>query len=732
VYGGKPLCGLEKIMKKFFTTFILLYSVIGAVAQDTVSVNFNKEQQLDEIVITASRSERKLGNVAIPVQLVSQQTIKKTGSLKLQDILQEQTGVVIVNSNLGSSLNGYPNPFGQGVQMLGLDPAYTLILLDGEPLIGRNGGILKLGRLSTGNIKQIEIVKGPSSSLYGSEAMAGVINIITLPPKKENIELQLHHATNNTWGNTLSYSNRLNKTGVQFFINRYSSSGFDLDKNIYGKTVDPYREWNGQVKITHDFSTKVQLLATARNFDSKQNNNYQILWQNNPAVAKGYTTEKDQSAFIQLRWQMKPERKFYFRTFYDRYRNNSFVNLDKTTTRFDETSFNQSILKPELQFERKHGKNNYVAGAGTYFEMIDASRYAGKRNLVTLYAFTQKEWSLAKDKLTFIAGGRIDKRNDFSAKISPRLALAYKPNSKWKFTASAGWGFKAPDFRHLYLSFYNSQIGYSLIGAKELPSQLQQLQQQGLLASGADISPYLNSPDLKAETSFGSHTGAQFKNEKWNAEIGLFRNDIKNLIENFALPFTRSNGQPVFSYHNIGRVYTQGAEVSAKYKLTKNISLSSGYQFLDAKDKEVLEQIKAGKLYKRDPGTFITTAVKRSDYSGLFNRSKHTANFKAEYNSDKSGWNIYARAVYRGQFGFTDINGNAIADDAAEMVKGFWMLNMAVSKPFRYGFTLQCGAENLLNYTNPARLSNIAGRLFFINFNYSFVNNNNKHIKQQK
>lgn len=722
--------------KKLLPVIITLLFGFNAKAQNlpgyTPDSNFNKEQHLSEIVVTATRSERKMGNVAVPVQLVSQKTIQNTGSLRLQDILQEQTGLVIVNSSLGSALNGYPNPFGQGVQMLGLDPAYTLILLDGEPLIGRNGGILKLGRLTTGNIKQVEIVKGPSSSLYGSEAMAGVINIITQPPQKQNVELQLHKATNNTWGTGLSYGNRFNKTGVQFFINRYSSSGYDLDKTIYGKTVDPFREWNGQLKITQDFSNKLQLLASVRQFDSKQNNDYQILWQNQPAFAKGHSTEKDQSAFIQLRWLQKPEKKFYFRTFYDHYRNNSFVNLDKTTTRFDETSFDQSMLKPEIQFESKHKENRYVAGTGVYFEMIDASRYAGKRNLTTVYAFTQKEWSLLKNKFTFIAGGRIDKRSDFAAKISPRIAAAYKPNSKWKFTASSGWGFKAPDFRHLYLSFYNSQIGYSLIGTKELSSQLQQLQQQGLLQPGADITPYLNNPDLKPETSFGSHLGAKFNNGKWNVETGFFRNDIQNLIENFSLAFGRSNGQPIFSYHNVGKVYTQGIEASIRYRVIKNISLAAGYQFVDAKDKQVLKQIDENKLYKRDLNTYATSLVKRSDYFGLFNRSRHTANIKLEYDNDKAGWNVYARAVYRGQFGFSDMNGNNIADDPAEMLNGFWMLNIAVSKSFSGVFSIQCGAENILDYTNPARLSNIAGRLFFINLNYSFVNNHNKHTNQQK
>ena len=693
-------------------------------AQDTA---FNAEKSLTEVLVTAKRSERKLGSIAVPVQLVSQKTIRQTGSLRLQDILQEQTGLVIVNSNLGSALNGYPNPFGQGVQLLGLDPAYTLILLDGEPLIGRNGGILKLGRLSTGNIKQIEIVKGPSSSLYGSEAMAGVINIITVTPQKANAEFQLHHATNNDWGSGFSYANRFKKTGIRFFINRYSSSGYDLDKNLYGKTMDPFRDWNGQLKITHDFSNTLQLLISLRQYDSKQDNNYQILWLGQPAVAKGYTAEKDQSDFLQLRWQMKKDQKIYFRTFFDRYLNHSFVNLDKTMKRFDETSFNQSILKPEWQFESSRNGSRYVAGAGAYFEMIDASRYAGKRNLTTLYVFTQKEWSLNKDKFTLIAGGRVDKRNDFAAKISPRIAMAYKPNSTWKFTASGGLGFKAPDFRHLYLSFYNSQIGYSLIGAKELSSQLQLLKQQGLLQPGADITSYLNYPDLKPETSFGSHLGATYNHKKWNAEFSLFRNDIRNLIDPFTLPFARSNGQAIYSYHNVNRVYTQGFTTDIKYKLMKGVILSAGYQFLDAKDKAVLHQIGEGKLYKRDLNTYTTALVKRSDYFGLFNRSRHTANFKIDFNDPQSGWNVYARGVYRGTFGFSDLNGNQIADDPAEMVKGFWMINIALRKTIRENFSIQAGVENGLDYTNPVQVSNIAGRLFFINLDYTFVNNQNKH-----
>ena len=121
----------------------------------------------DSVVVTATRTERKLSNLTVPVTIINAKTIQQNGALRLTDILKEQTGL-----NLTSG-------FGAGVQLQGLNPDYTIILINGEPLVGRTAGVLDLNRIALGNIKKIEIVKGPSSSLYGSEAMAGVINIIT-------------------------------------------------------------------------------------------------------------------------------------------------------------------------------------------------------------------------------------------------------------------------------------------------------------------------------------------------------------------------------------------------------------------------------------------------------------------------------------------------------------------------------------------------------------------------
>ncbi len=720
-------------MKKYFfipLLFILLF-IINSDAQkeplkDTLSGSG------EEIVVTANRSERKLSNVAVPTILISKKIIQKTGSLRLQDILQEQTGLVMVNSTLGTSLNGYPNPFGQGIQMLGLDPAYTAILLDGEPLVGRNAGILKLGRIATGNIRQIEIVKGPSSSLYGSEAMAGVINIITETPQSPSIDLQLHRATNDTWGGSLSYANKYHKTGVQFFVNRYSSGGYDLDPNLYGNTVDPFREWTGQLKISQEFSKKTQLLISLRNYDAKQDNHYRIYQQNIPAIVKGETSEQDRSAFIQFRWKLSAASRIYFRNFYDQYQNHSYVNLDKTAVPFDETKFNQSLLKPEIQFEKTNqGKNQFVAGIGSSFESVDASRYIGIQRLTNAYAFSQKEWYLLQQKLTVIAGARLDKRADFALHLSPRMAFAYQLHPHWKLTASVGWGFKTPDFRHMYLNYNNSQIGYSLLGKNSLPTALQSLQQQGLLQTNADINPYLNTNELTPENSFGVHLGAKYSNERYSIEFGLFRNDIDNLIDVYTLPFTRSNGLPIYSYQNIGSVFTEGVEIDTKYRINAKWSFAGGYQFLLAKDKQVLSKIDNGQMYKRDPVSFQTSLVSRQAYYGLPNRSRHTVNGKILYDDIEKGFDAYIRAIYRGQFGMMDVNGNNIIDDNREMVAGFPIINIAMSKTLGKHFRVQGGIENIVNYTNPIQLSNIAGRLFFFNINYSMHQLSNK-LKNNK
>jgi outer membrane cobalamin receptor len=151
---------------------ICLHLALSGYAQ--VGVDTLANRNLEEVVVTATRTERELGALPMPVTLVGRAQIKSIGSVRLQDVLTEQTGLLVV-----PQVNGQ----GSGLQLQGFNPDYTLILLDGEPIIGRYTGSLELSRIAVGNIRQIEIVKGPSSSLYGSDALAGVVNIITERPQ---------------------------------------------------------------------------------------------------------------------------------------------------------------------------------------------------------------------------------------------------------------------------------------------------------------------------------------------------------------------------------------------------------------------------------------------------------------------------------------------------------------------------------------------------------------------
>ena len=132
--------------------------------------------EMDAIIISANKTEKPFVELTVPAKIISKDEIINSGHSRLSEIIREQVGIVTM-----SGFGGH-----EGVQLQGIDPEYTLILVDGMPLIGRVAGILDLSRISLGSVERIEIIKGASSSLYGSEALGGIINIITNKYKLDN------------------------------------------------------------------------------------------------------------------------------------------------------------------------------------------------------------------------------------------------------------------------------------------------------------------------------------------------------------------------------------------------------------------------------------------------------------------------------------------------------------------------------------------------------------------
>ena len=706
-------------MKKNQKNIFIIGCTMSLLALQQISFaqkKFNDTLTINEIVVTATRTEKSIGDIPVPVQVIGKKYIQQTGSQKLSDILQQQAGLVLADNPLGQSLQGYPNPFGSGIQMQGLDPAYTLILLDGEPLTGRNAGILNLGRIAVGNIQQIEIIKGPATSLYGSDALAGVINIITEKPDHNSTLLKVHRASNNTWGLTASNTIKTNKAALELFANRYSSGGYDLDENIYGKTADPYRNYSFAAKLFYNINARTELRSSVRLFTQKQFNNYLVYTSNQPEAVDGSSNETDWSINNQLQHRFNQKINLVSRLYLTGYRDNATVNLQKNDSLFDRSFLGQLLVKPELQLELgKNQKQQLITGIGYNYETINASRYASEKQFNSFYIYSQKEW-LPLNNLNITIGARMDKHSLYKAQFNPKLAMAYKPSSRLTVMASVGTGFKAPDFRQQFLFFTNSLVGYTLLGANELNNGLIQLKQQGQIDASVDLSPYLTDHSLLPERSVGTNLGFRWNySNDTKINFDVFRNDISHLIDRYNLPFTKTNNQSIYSYVNVNRVFTQGATVNVSQKLCSFLNLDAGYQYLDAKDKDVLQRIKDGAVVKRDPVTFESDYVKAKEYGGLFNRSRHSANVQLIYFNKHHWLNARASAVYRGRFGYSDINGDNILDDDREYVKGYVLLNANVSIAFRNGLRIQTGSENILGHEDKDKLPNLSGRTFFVN-----------------
>lgn len=689
----------------FKITVAIILLTVSVKAQTKTITDTTKGNTLEEIVVTATRTERKLSNVAVPVTIVNQKTIEQSGSLRLNNILQEQSGLYITNS------------FGNGVQIQGLSPDYVMILVDGEPLVGRNGGVLNLNRITVNNIKQIEIVKGPSSSLYGSEAMGGVVNIITQQNKQNTLNANFRYGNFNTNDANISGSYNYKKVNLSAFINRNSTDGYDFDKTDIGQTVMPYQSYTSQIKLSYQINKFIKTGVSFRYYFEKQNNLYTAVRD----IANGQPKIKEYNINPYIQFHFSNKVQSIFRGYFSQYQSVTKDYIQRNDSLYYNDFFQQRFQRIENQTDIKLANNNDLnIGGGYTFERLNTNRYSGIRTNNIGYIYLQDEHRF-DTKVTAIAGVRFDNNEAYASRVSPKLAVHIKANNKLAINASFGAGFKAPDYRQLYLNFTNNAAGgYTVYGANEIAAaQLQQQLQAGILSS---ITPYASKLKLlNPEYSRGFNLGTNYKfNKKLSAKLNIFRNSIENLIVTKIIAYKPSNA-PVFSYFNVNSAFTEGGETEIKYQLSKRLRIEGGYQFLITADKEVLKQINGGKVFGKKEGSLISYELQRSDYGGLPDRSKHMANLKLFY--ENKSWFATIRSLYRSRWGIGDVDGNLILNRNDEYANGYVQLNISGGKSFSNGIQLNAGIDNVTNYRNERYLSNLSGITYYFNLMYQFFNN---------
>ena len=690
------------ILNKSFLTFIFIFILVMHSFSQGIQVDSTNLVKLEQVFVTATRTNRFISTLPLPVHIISKRDIEQANSVRLNDILNEQTGLITVSDYGG----------GEGIQMQGLDSQYTLILVDGMPLVGRLAGTLDIMRLTTANIKKIEVVKGASSSLYGSDAMGGVINIITENPEKGfNVKLNYRLETFSTEDMSAVLNYKKAKFGLRAFLNKYSSNGFDLNPKTELKTVDPFVNYTFNLKTEYSFSKQSNFYLSLKYFN--QNQDY-----NASAILRGESSIKEWSSNLKFTREFSAKLRAYFEFYATVFKTDNYLINSENGTFFDSNYFDQQLIRPELRVQYKFNEvNELIGGIGYSHESLDRTNFSVQPKFNAPYVYLQYDSNLTND-INMIIGARFDSHNKYRSQFSPKAAVRYSLNKKWSLKGSVGYGFKAPDFRQLFFDFTNSTVGYTVLGFNVANSALAQLQSQGEIAN-LIISPSDLKNTLSPENSISTNIGVDYKlSPKLNFKVNFFRNNINDLIDTRVIA-NKTNGQNVFSYYNVNKVYTSGFEIDGKWKPFNQLKITGGYQLLFAKDKEAEAAFEKGDVYARKDPVSPAFQLKKEDYFGLFNRSRHMVNLKLFYMLPK--WKAFAnvRLTYRSKYGLLDSNGNNYLDVYDDFVEAYSILDFSINKTFFKNYSLNIGIDNLFNFTDPQNISNIPGRIIYAKLNIS-------------
>lgn len=660
----------------------------------------------ENVIVSATRSARALEDVPVPTSVINAEGIAISGSRRLTDILSEQPGLQIIQNHGSSSL-----------QIQGFSSDYALILIDGEPVVGRNAGALDLERLSVTSVEQVEIVRGPLSSRYGSDALAGVVNLVTRRPGLANRgRVNAQYMSHGTSDLSAEIEAGEDQWGVRGILNRYGSGGFSLNAESGALTIPEFADYSGEIHAYYSPADDTQISLRSRIARENQLGRFfvsDVLYQDEAA-----RTEMSVNPVIRQRFssRLRGEVALYGATFDN---GQSTVNSSTDELTLD-THFLHTYGKGEAVLTWTPLSNALLhVGSGMIVESVNGDRYASRRNAHQSFAFTELEW-MPTAYLDLVVSARYDAPSDYASRFTPKLALLVKPADWARVRASVGSGYKAPAFRQRYLVFTNAAAGYLIYGAEEARGELQRLEEMGA------IDRYLLQPEdlgvLRAESSIAYGFGIEVEPlSRLLLKANVFHNEVKDLIDTQPIA-VRTNGQQIFSYFNLARIYTRGLETELTWSTMLpgqlgSLAVGAGYQFLDTADRDVLDMIADGRLFRRENGRDVR--VSRSDYGGLFGRSRHSGSFQLTHRLEDLQLTTAARLIWRGRYGFADTNSNLVLDHPGEYAPGHAMLNLTISKTFGPA-DFQIGVRNALDYVDPMILPNQPGRSFFLSAGYTF------------
>lgn len=565
---------------------VLAQDDVSASDKDIATNVFN----LDQVVVTATKTPHSLKDVPVQTVVITSDDINKASAQTVSDILRSVPGLFVVSEDV-------PGVTSWRSKLRGLDfnSGYGLILINGQRVKGGGMGEYGYGvnQVPLSSIDRIEIIKGPGSVLYGSDAMAGVINIITKSsPEEPMYGLELAAGSEGT--RIGSVYGGISKGDLGVFFNAAAS---EADVGAYGTRSSRDEEYNSKridSRISYRLNDKVNadlFLAVEDEERTREYKTKDVLRRNNYKkyrVSPTVNIDIDESSSATITG-------YYYNW------NMGAMETGSDSSGFTPTAGDMFYNDVEARYFKKF-RDMFQLTLGTEYLQEKLDYNMADESIETFSGYAQVEAEII-DTLTVVIGARYDDHEKYGDHLSPKISFMYKPLKNTTFRGSAGKGFKSPTIRQLYYT---------------------ELYQHGTYW-------YRSNPDLDAEKSWGYSFGVeQGINDRILFDLTLFRNDIKDKVLNIDTG-EFEEGLPITTYKNVSKAYTQGLELGIKAILTKGLTGNLSYTFTDTENEDTgneityvpTNNITAGMTYDHTPwGLTFTANVQYADE--MFTDTKNT------------------------------------------------------------------------------------------------------------
>ncbi|WP_291027660.1 TonB-dependent receptor [Dysgonomonas sp. 37-18] len=629
--------------------------------------------KLNEVVVTGTGTINKLKNSPVAIDVISQRELQNT------NIPTFENAMIALNPSMSFT----PNAMGSYMQLNGLSNRYILVLVDGKKLGGDVGGNVDLNRIDMGNIKRIEVLKGAASSLYGSDAIAGVINIITNKPKDlVNFSTETRFSEYGQFTQNANLYLNIGGFSSSTSFQRNQADGWQLNKKeiINDKEVDTDKQ--AMLRFYSDvFSQRFGYKATKELSMYVEGSLFDKKFKR-PVSTYGFDMKYvDYSFGAGAKYLLK---------------NNGLITLDWNTDRFEyfkaylkETKDKNGVtfMPGDEEFVRRQKYNNInlkgTFNAGKFNKVTVGSEYkvdnlyapadsiGGSRNVYTLAFYAQDEINLF-GKLNIVPGVRYIYNETFKNRVTPKVSAMYTLHD-FNFRVSYATGFKTPELKQLFMKTEVTSKGKTTLS--------------------------VGNKDLKPESSNYYSVNAEYIKDFLSLTVTGYINNLKNKIDTYEIELTPEEIAEGYnkksSYHNIGRSRIQGVDFTFNSYLGYNLTLGGGYSYVNAKD------LDTGKRLQRI--------------------SRHTGNVNLNWFKDfglfKSNFNLNGRLQSRRYY------------DDGDDARAYQLWNFATRHTFKsingLVFEPGLGIENIFDFVddkpfnrNYATLS--PGRTFYASLKIKF------------